>query len=101
MNLFLENPVSTIPIESCDAFDGHFTDLKNAKISCLLDNQCISVIDKGCDGEQPFHSCRRMKIGEEETIVNCPNSTFKREGKSNIFLLAYDHFHSDAIERQA
>ena len=77
-------PVFTIPIESCDTFDGHFTDLNFAKIACSQDHHCLSVVDQGCDGDSPFQSCRKITIGGEENISRCTNSTLRGNGRFNI-----------------
>ena len=80
-----------IPMEACDSFYGHFTDINVAKISCSLDHDCISVVDQGCDGDSPFRSCMKVKVGRLENSSTCINSTDKGVGRSFSFRYIF-HF---------
>ena len=62
-------------------FHGHYTDLKLAIISCSIDHECINIVDEGCDGESPFHLCKKIRIDGWRNIPNkCKHSTRKIEG---------------------
>ena len=79
----LGSPISMIPSDACEVFDGRYMDPKAAIMACSLDYDCISIADNGCDGEGPFNVCRKLKIDEWQTFIpnKCIHSFRKREGK--------------------
>ena len=73
--------VYTISNEGCAVYDGNFSVLKMAKLSCIADSDCISVVDDGCDGEGPFKLCRKEEHGDGFDIASCKNH-LKKQGKT-------------------
>ena len=81
-DFILGSPISMIPSDACEVFDGIYMDLKAAILGCSLDYDCTAIVDNKCDGDGPFNVCRKLKIDEWKTIPNkCIHSSRKREGK--------------------
>ena len=75
-------PISTVPSDACEVFDGRYMDFKAATIACSLDYDCLSIVDQGCDGDGPFQICSKLRIDGWQNIPNtCIHSPRKRGGK--------------------
>ena len=69
-----------MPTEGCAVYYGNFMELKMAKLSCIADSDCKSVVDEGCDLESPFQLCRKESYVGALNIERCIDH-LKRQGK--------------------
>ena len=85
----LGTSISTIPTLACGDFYGTYKLLKVAKLSCKFDDDCIAVVDEGCDGHGPFQLCRKQKTTEPFEKSICAESLMETKGTENHFSLQY------------
>ena len=85
----LGTSISTIPTLACGDFYGTYKLLKVAKLSCKFDDDCIAVVDEGCDGHGPFKLCRKQKTTEAFENLICAESLMKIKGTENHLRLKY------------
>ena len=80
-----ESSIHTIPFWACAKYDGNYIDVKLAKLSCTLDDDCIAIVDEGCDGHNPFQLCRMNRFGGDVNGSRCSDLVLKTEGSVYCF----------------
>ena len=86
--------IPTIPTVACGDFWGNYKLSKGAKLSCNLDDDCIAVVDEGCDGHGPFKLCRKQQTTEGFEQSRCNESLIDIKGNERV---SSNMLHSDSI----
>ena len=76
--------MTTIPSWACNSSYGKFEDLKIATLACTLDDECVSIVDQGCDTIGPFQACGRQGININGTLSTCKDSSANTEGHKTV-----------------
>ena len=74
----------SIPDWACADYYGSFVDLEKAKLACTLDDDCIYLVDEGCDQLGPFRICSKQLIIGLQQGTLCKEANSKKIGIVNI-----------------
>ena len=84
--------MTTIPVEACAAISSNYIELNVAQLACALDQDCLSVVDEGCDQSGPFQLCKTQQLLGEENISRCIQSGKSKIGMGIFIYLRYSNY---------